>query len=139
MLYIAFLKGNETVQIRSKNNPDYRFGLRDESQTELYITNENVLSFYEIHPGLQPDNIHSASFQSVKDGKYIINQNSLLELKTVEESEDFKKAATFEIVPDKFISVSIPQLQTISILTLQPFIAKNRMSYDMFNIFNVYI
>ena len=72
---------------------------------ELYITKENILSFYEIRPGLQPDDSSSASFQSVKDGKYIVNENSLLEVKQNEESDEFKKAATFKIVPDKFIKV----------------------------------
>ena len=82
------MKGSEAVTIKSKNYPDYRFGIHDDSTVELYIVNEHIVPFLEINPGLSGDP-DSGSFQSTEDGKYIYNSNIIslfLRLEDLDES-----------------------------------------------------
>ena len=64
------------------------------------------MSFNTINPGLSGDP-DSSSFQSNQDGKYMFNQDTILQLKQNEESEEYKKAASFKVIPNKFFDVSI--------------------------------
>jgi len=93
-----------TIQFQSKNYPDYRVGInREESLSELYIVNDtkNFISFTEVRPGLTGDP-ETVSFQSKEDGKYMANENSLLNLQDFEDGPGFANSATFRIYPDKF-------------------------------------
>ena len=104
--FLSHSKEYETVTIKSKNYPNYSFGVRRESISDLYITTGHVISFDKLTPGLT-GNPESVSFRSIEDGKYIVNQDTLLRLKEFKHNEDFKKAASFNIIHDKFFAVSI--------------------------------
>ena len=102
----------EPVTIRSMNSPSKSFGKLVNS-SELYVTNDGKIQFYVKTPGLTGDS-DSASFQSVDEGKYFVNHNGLLDLKAVEESEDFNKVATFKVRRQQFYNVSIIYLHLCS-------------------------
>lgn len=76
------------------------------SSSEMYITNKHAVLFQLIRPGLSED-IDSASIQSIEDKRVVVNENNLLELKEIEPSNDFKRAASFKIIPNKFLDVSL--------------------------------
>ena len=75
------------------------------SSSDMYITNEHAVTFEIIRPGLSGD-MNSASIQAIDDKRVAANENSLLELKEIEPSKDFKRAASFKIIQNKFLDVS---------------------------------
>ena len=94
----------QAVTIKSKNVPTHSFGIGDNTN-ELYIFADKKLAFHVEVPGLSGDS-DSVSFKSIENGTYFYNDNGLLNLKSIEQSVDFKKAATFKIEHDKFFDVS---------------------------------
>ena len=86
------------------NHPTYSVGVFDDSD-DLWMTTDHIIEFRAEIPGLSGDST-SASFKSIGDGKYISNQHGLLDLKSIEQSEQLKKAASFKIHKDKFFNVS---------------------------------
>ena len=98
------------------NYPEHFFGITANSESSMYITTDTlwdtVHTFYIIRPGLTGDP-ETASLKSMENGKYAVNQNKLLRLKEIDQSVDFKRAATFKIIQDKFVSVSIVYKSTV--------------------------
>ena len=95
-----------TATIQSKNYPDYRFGIRS-NPFELYIVNDQIVSFVEVHPGLTGTG--TVSFRSEEHGKYIateIQGTKCLLLKEFKPGQEFANSATFKIHPNKFFTVS---------------------------------
>ena len=100
----------------------YSFGVNEKSSSQMYITMKYPVKFKILRPGLSED-ANSASLQSVEDNKVVVSQKNLLELKEIQPSEDFKRAATFKIISDKFFSVSniyhpLPTYKSLSIIML---------------------
>ena len=88
--------------IQSKNYPDYRFGIRS-NPFELYIVNDQIVSFVEVRPGLTGTG--TVSFRSEEHGKYIateIQGTKFLLLKEFKPGQEFANSATFKIHPNKF-------------------------------------
>ena len=99
------------VKIRSKNVPTHEIGIGpNDHLDELYIEPsgwypDKTIVFYMEVPGLSGDS-DTASFKSIEDGKYICIDDGLLNLKSIEASEEFKKDATFNVTKDTFFDVS---------------------------------
>ena len=98
------------------NYPEHFFGISEHSESSMYIvtnvTQDRVHTFYIIRPGLTGDP-ETVSLKSMENEKYAVNQNKLVRLKENDQSVDFKRAATFKIIQDKFVSVSIIYKSTL--------------------------
>ena len=95
--------------MQSRNCPQRRFtteiNASGKDRIPLSIAKDNFTSFYVESPGLTTDP-EFVSFRSSEDAKYLVNSNLLLELKEFEDSDEFRKAASFRIIQDKFFEVS---------------------------------
>ena len=102
-----------TATIQSKNYPGYRFGIRSHP-SELYIVNDQIVSFVEVHPGLTGTG--TVSFRSEEDGKYIATEKidgyKYLLLKEFKPGQEFANSASFKIHPNKFFRVSTTWMQS---------------------------
>ena len=75
---------------------------------EIYIGDENILSFMEVRPGLTGEK-ETVSFRSTIEGKYMAleeyKRNSYLELKYLHYDPDIASLATFKVLSDRFFTV----------------------------------
>ena len=119
---IIFYYTLEGARIESKND-GYFFGSRKSIgyvNDNIYTTKRDVdiISFKITSPGLsgEPDTI---SLQSIEDGRYVTvaTRDGILELKKMGElsggQAQFKKAASFKNVKDKFFQVIYFILHTL--------------------------
>lgn len=109
MLFIVsfnFLGIYHTVTIQPKAYPYKRFV--SDVYNEIYIGDENIVSFIEVRPGLTGEK-ETVSFRSTIDGKYMAleeyKSESDLKLKYLHHDPDIAGLATFKVLSDRFFTV----------------------------------